>query len=90
MAGGENLSIMSRKRAKEEDLDIAAMKVDDLKKELQLRGLDTKGKKTDLVSRLEAAVQGICLFPADNMGVEFMSDVCVHTTLTSWQILCSD
>ncbi len=49
---------MSRKRSKVEDLDIPAMKVADLKKELLARGLDTSGKKAELVTRLEAAVQG--------------------------------
>ncbi len=49
---------MSRKRSKVEDLDIPAMKVVDLKKELLARGLDASGKKAELVTRLEAAVQG--------------------------------
>ena len=50
---------MPKRRANTEELDIPNMKVGDLKKELLSRGLDTSGKKADLVTRLEAAVQGI-------------------------------
>ena len=38
------------------DLQPAKMKVADLKEELGKRGLDTSGKKAELVSRLEAAI----------------------------------
>ena len=49
---------MPKRRADTEDLDIPNMKVGDLKKELLSRGLDTSGKKADLVIKLEAALQG--------------------------------
>lgn len=46
------------KRAKVEtpsgSVDFSKMKVTELKKELESRGLDTSGKKAELVARLEA------------------------------------
>lgn len=38
------------------DLDPAKLKVAELKEELEKRGLDSTGKKADLVSRLEDAI----------------------------------
>lgn len=38
------------------DVDPAKMKVAELKEELEKRGLDSTGKKADLVSRLEDAL----------------------------------
>ena len=35
-------------------MDFSKMKVTELKKELESRGLDTTGKKAELVARLEA------------------------------------
>lgn len=40
------------------NMDYTKMKVADLKKELQSRGLDTSGKKTELVARLEGGTGG--------------------------------
>ena len=42
-------------------IDPSKLKVAELKEELEKRGLDTSGKKAELVSRLEDALSGILL-----------------------------
>ena len=49
-----------KKRAATANLDPSKLKVAELKEELEKRGLDTSGKKADLVSRLEDALSGEC------------------------------
>lgn len=51
---------MPKRKSKLVVEDIYGMKVIDLKNELLSRGLDSTGKKADLVARLEDVVQGIC------------------------------
>ena len=42
-------------------IDPSKLKVAELKEELEKRGLDTSGKKAELVSRLEDALSGMLL-----------------------------
>ena len=47
----------SRKPTPWAELDVKAMKVNDLREELQARGLNTKGLKSQLVGRLQKAIK---------------------------------
>lgn len=46
-----------RATAGDDSLDPSAMKVADLKEELEKRGLETTGKKAELLARLEDALK---------------------------------
>ena len=54
-------------------LDPSKLKVAQLKNELEKRGLDSSGKKADLVSRLEDALSGI--FIAKDIGKKLSEDI---------------
>lgn len=48
--------------------DVKKLKVNELKEELQRRGLDTKGLKADLVERLKAAQEADAQADASEQG----------------------
>ena len=52
------------------DVDPRELKVSELKQELKSRGLDTKGKKAELVERLELALEVELLGDLDDEAAE--------------------
>lgn len=59
-------------------MDVKKLKVNELKEELQRRGLDTKGLKADLVERLRAALEDEAQADASEPG-EQEDDYCQDT-----------
>lgn len=49
-------------------VDVKKLKVNELKEELQRRGLDTRGLKADLVERLKAALEAEAQADAPDQG----------------------
>lgn len=49
-------------------VDVKKLKVNELKEELQRRGLDTRGLKADLVERLKAALEDEAQAAASKQG----------------------
>lgn len=49
-------------------MDVKKLKVNELKEELQRRGLDTRGLKADLVERLKAALEAESQGDASEQG----------------------
>lgn len=51
-------------------VDVKKLKVNELKEELQRRGLDTRGLKADLVERLKAALEAEAQADASEEGLQ--------------------